>query len=631
MAYSGATVIINFGSGGVQTDLPQTRISPSKLIDAENIVLDEGYIQNQPGSKNWNSPLISNTQISGGVASFIEYFPAENNQRVFAMSSTGILYKFSDRYSVTICTPEASSSAPTTFNIVGNPLLCSGGQESGGRSKKMFIFSGGDQIQVLSDDGITYRPMLKPAPEWSTNPPKFGLIYRSRLWVFGSSYAPDLLYASSDFESGANEGQEDFQITNTPAKVTDKYVFDVGPGEGEGISAAFVFKNRLYIVKNKAGLYQLNDDGIDPAQWYITKVNSDFGLASAKGIITLFDDVFMLNSQGSLTSLSATFKFGDVTTADVFNNLGCSKYFRDDILATKLSLSDGMYYNHKKRSYLTYTSKGSSIPNRMIIGDIPEQTIELTSSVDDQPSCLGLIKDVYGIARPHYGSNDGYIYSLDEPINWRSKEIYINNCTIFTGSTSLTTSVVVPQDFTGKTISVGGTMATVTSSPVGGNTINFTPAYTGRTIPYIGPTYTTSTIPFTIYERSLRPSDFQTPHMDLSFADPSLSLKNKRFEFLEIAFNPTGSINLLVDVYIDTEFKETISFKLSHNRPLDSFILDTDQVEGDYVKSIRKPLHGQGRAISLRFRNSEYIGHQIQTAMIYFKSSDERQNKDYRS
>lgn len=540
--YKGQSILLNLGTGGLMTDQPQGRISPAKLIDAKNVSLINGYIEKHPGNRPWNTTFGYDAKLPSEILSFIEYYPKPLQQKVIVLCKNGNVYKFNSQANFVQCT--AQTGAPANLTMTPSPHMVVGG------NRRVFIFSGNDQIQVIEGDQDTYRNIQKPSPDWTNSAfPKHGVLFRNRMWCFGVESQPDVLYASRDGDL------EDFDVAPlTPS--TDPLLFDVMAGEGEGISGLFVFKDTLFICKNPTGLYRLNSEGVNPADWYITKVNSDFGLAGPHGIAEMFDDVLLLNSQGTVTSLAATFKFGDLETSDVLNQLGCERYFRQDLSILNAEQVHGLYYSEKKQFYFSYTSKSSQNPNRLMVGDMFQRNAEITLKDTVQPRCLGSIKDATGISRPYYGSDDGYIYSIDD---------------------------------------VNRQLDTV-STESGYNLIA------------------------------------QTPHMDFSFADASVGSRNKRFDFLEVTFAPTGDWDLYVDVYVDSELKETITYNLSHNRPLDLMKLDTDSVEGDCQKSIRKPLHGQGRTISFKLRASGVSQNiKVQSLMVYFRVSDERQNKDPRT
>lgn len=570
--YRGQTILIPFGGGGLVSDIPQAKISPASLIEAKNVTLVNGYCEKHPGSKRWNrtNPVTANPNtILGGVQAFAEYFIGAN-QKVIALSKSGNVYKFNSPYESVQITAQAGSPSPLLVKPTANIAI--GGNEVPGGNKKAFIFSGSSQVQVVVGDGTTYRNITKPAFDWSTTFPTYGLIYRSRLWCFGNDSAPDFLYASVEGD------QEDFQTTSTPSTATDFLFFDVAAGQGDGIAALFVFKNRLFIVKKPYGLYQLNDSDPDPTNWYITRVNADFGVASPHAIAQVFDDVLLMNTQGSVTSLAAAFQFGDISSADLFNKLGVDRYFRKEISGFGLPESHGLYYQDKKQVYFSYRSKSGSSQDSILVMDLLGGGSQLTVLDKDQPNCLALIKDHSGISRPFYGADDGYIYDMDAV----DRQVFYNN----------------------ETYAVPGYW-------VDGYVLSNVEAYN-----FVA----------------------QTPHMDFSFADVGLAMKTKRYEFLELTFQPTGDWNVDVDVYIDSELKETLQFNLLRDRPLSAgtglpgFILDEDRLDSDIQKSIRKPLHGQGRTISFKLRSdglSQNI--KLQSLQVAFRVSDERQIKDLRT
>ena len=190
--------------------------------------------------------------------------------------------------------------------------------------------------QVVSADGTTHRNITSPAADWASNYPTFGLVYRSRLWCFGNTNLPDFLYASAEAD------YENFNIPATPTVTSARFI-DVFPGEGDGISGAFVFKNKLFVCKNPTGLYVLNDDDLDPDNWYFTRVNADFGLSGPHGVAQIFDDVLLFNSQGTVTVLSAAFQFGNIESSDLFNSNLVERYFRQIVSGYGIKNTQALY------------------------------------------------------------------------------------------------------------------------------------------------------------------------------------------------------------------------------------------------------------------------------------------------
>lgn len=576
--YKGQNILIPLGGGGLQTDLPQSRISPSKLIEARNVTLVNGYCEKAPGSKRWNqvNPTSGETTIAGGIAAFTEYFPSAGNQRVIALGKDGKIYKFNSQFQRVQLTPE--SGAPATLSLGKQPHIAIGGNEDIGKPRKVFVFSGLSQVQVISADGNTHRNITGQALDWASSYPSFGFVYRSRLWAFGNSNIPDFLYASAEAD------YENFVEPVTPTATSARH-FDVFAGEGEGISGAFVFKNRLFVCKNPTGLYQLNDDDINPDNWYFTRVNADFGLSSSHGIAQIFDDVLLFNTQGSVTVLSAAFQLGDIESSDIFNSNLVERYFRQIVSGYGIPKTQSLYYPDKKQIYFSVQTKSSNKNNAIIVMDMFGKEVQMTLNDKDGPNYFGLIQDDSGIGRPHYCADDGNIYLLDGK----------NRAAQYTVAGLYVVNGYWDQGY-------------VVDQSIGGSAYNMIA---------------------------------QTPHMDFGFADPTLGLKTKRFDFLELSFQPTGDWPVYADIFIDSQFKETVEFNLLRDRPLaavsppsnviNGFQLDIDRLDGDFPKSIRKPLHGQGRTLSVKLRSDGFSQDvKLQSLMVYFRVSDERQIRDLR-
>lgn len=577
--YNGQNILIPLGGGGLQTDIPQSRISPTKLIEARNVTLVNGYCEKAPGSRRWNqvNQFTGSTTINGGVAAFTEYFPSQYNQRVIVLGKDGSIHKFYNPFEKVQLT--AQTGAPSVLNIGQQPHFAIGGVEAIGKQRKVFVFTGLNKIQVIEADSDTYRNLTSPNADWATNYPTFGLVYRSRLWVFGNSNLPDFLYLSQ-------EGDYENFVVPGVLTATSPRTFDVFPGDGEGISGAFVFKNRLFICKNPTGLYQLNDEDVNPDNWYFTRVNADFGLSSSHGIAQIFDDVLLFNTQGSVTLLSAAFQFGDIESSDLFNTALVERYFRQIVSGYGIPKTQSLYYPDKKQIYFTIQSK-SSIKNDMIITmDLFGKESQITLNDKDAANYFGLIQDDSGIGRPFYASDDGNIYSLDG----RNRAAQYSLAGLYVESGYVDPGYIVDES-------------------IGGYAYNMVA---------------------------------QTPHTDFGFVEPSLSMKTKTFDFLELAFQPTGDWPVYADIYIDSELKETVSFNLLRDRPLalvtppsasviNGFQLDIDRLDGDYPKSVRKPIHGQGRTLSVKLRSNGYSQDiKLQSLMVYFRVSDERQIRDLR-
>jgi len=120
--------------------------------------------------------------------------------------------------------------------------------------------------------------------------------------------------------------------------------------------------------------------------------------------------------------------------------------------------------------------------------------------------------------------------------------------------------------------------------------------------------------------------EFQTPHTDLSYLDPKFGTKRKNFDFLEMVVEPKGNWNLNVDVVIDADITETITFNMGQSGgDLGTFVLGTDVLAGDSVLNKKRQIHGSGRRISLVGRNNGTAqDFSVAKMYLHFRPSDER-------
>lgn len=122
--------------------------------------------------------------------------------------------------------------------------------------------------------------------------------------------------------------------------------------------------------------------------------------------------------------------------------------------------------------------------------------------------------------------------------------------------------------------------------------------------------------------------EFQIPYIDFGFVDPAIANKRKLFDFLEVVFEPSGSWNMSVDVYIDDKLSETIDIPMIQGDRYDSATFDSSKFSLEEPQLQRKKLHGSGRRISLRCYNSNaYEYFKIVQIGISFRLADEAQTR----
>lgn len=523
MGYKGQSFTVPMGVEGLSTDDNQGRIPFTSLIRAKNISLIKGVVEKEPGSRRWNL-----FQLPAGIAGLFDWFPSSTVQRQIVVTKDGVVRRFLDAEASTIVT--ASGSAPTTLTGITNQVtLVAGGSELAGRERKLFVFSQANPIQVISGDATIRTNIATPTADWSMIQPTYGLIHRGRLVVLAGHRM--YLSTADDHENFTGSGSLQFSVF---------------PGDGEALMSGYVFRGRLFLFKGPTGVYFLDDQDPDPLNWGVKKLSSTFGAASPHAPVAVLNDLYVANSTGSVTSLTAAQEFGDINSGDILRLLRNEGFMRDTTSQAGTQDRHSIYYENKKLAMFTYRSAGGIMNDRIMYIDYNLQNPRVTWSTKDQANCLAMKKDSLGIERPIYGAEDGYIYEMDR----EDREV--------------------------------------------------------NGVGYMG--------------------EFQTPHMDFGSNDPGLAEKNKLYDFLEVTFEETGNWDLLIDVFVDREYTETINFTLTKDSFLNNFYLNQDSSVGRMSQSFRIPLHGSGRRISLRCYNSGVRQNfKIAALTVYFRLAGEAQ------
>ena len=99
--------------------------------------------------------------------------------------------------------------------------------------------------------------------------------------------------------------------------------------------------------------------------------------------------------------------------------------------------------------------------------------------------------------------------------------------------------------------------------------------------------------------------EFQTPSLDFSHIEAALATEEKRYDWLEIIVTPTGNYTISFDIIIDGELTETVTIDLGTDSALfGTALFGTGKFAGKLVENHKARIHGRGRRIALRGRNS---------------------------
>jgi len=414
--YTGQQVDIPVAQGGLLTDLAPAKIPPENLIGSTNVILRGGLLEKAYGSLKYNQ-----TALPSPIVAAFDYWPDDGTQRLIVVTKAGRVYRISDPYTTEEVLP-ASSSVPTTLTVSERVHIVQGGQEflsntagTKTNNRKLFIFTGNDQIQVIEGDSLTRRNILTPATDWDGSTgkqsyPFFGVIYLNRLVVFGNANLPHYAYISSDQISSTLNGHEDFSSSSF-----NSAFFNVYPGEGTRLQSAFEFKNKLHFLKYPFGLYQLQVADIsDPTTWYITKLNSDVGASSIYAAAPIVDDVWVMNSSGTVQSLAATLNLGGIETANVLRLMFVQKYIQQITSPLGYGERQAFWHDLKNTAYFSFRGKDSQNNNVILAFDFTEEKPKLTIYNHLQANIIAARRNVNQLNEVIIGSDDGYVYICDQ-------------------------------------------------------------------------------------------------------------------------------------------------------------------------------------------------------------------------
>lgn len=502
MPYKGQIAQLPMGVGGLNTDDPQNRVPSTALIRAINLQYYNGVLEKEAGSTRFNSSV-----LPSGVVGLLDWWPDPLTQRLIAVCRNGRIYRFRlGALPYTEVTP--SDTSPNTIVCDEQMVFVPGGNEVTANPRKIFIFSQSIP-QVISGDGVTRHKMSAPALDWTgMNQPSGGVVHRRRLVAF--------MGHNTYFSSSTDH--EDFTSVNSAT-------IPCYSGEAEKIIALVVYKGALFAVKFPFGIYQLIDTDPDFTNWYYGKIDGELGASSPHSIAAIINDVLIANASGSISSVTSTLNFGNLKTGEVLYLLRNENFMREETSQQGLSKRHAIYYSDKKRFIASYQSASGFTNDLLLNIDFNDAALPKVSwSTKDQANCLALRKDYLGVRRPIYGSEDGYIYLMDQK-----------------------------------------------DRLVGSSAYSF---------------------------------EFQTPHLDLGFLNPTIADQNKNFQFLELDYEPTGDFSLSIDCYVDGRLMKTLEFNLSGTSNLDTLKLDVDNLDIETIVQKRLPLNLSGRRISFLGRQA---------------------------
>lgn len=335
MAYRGFQARIICGAGGLNANDNAFRVPVTDLVRAVNITFDGDAWRKAPGSTAFDT-----TAVAGSPTPILrdgtDWHPDNATQRIVTFWDSGAVYK------------EVSGNVDSVTLVsglvgTGPSMFVEGGAWNAATSRKLFLFSKGNPVNVLTGDGATMSTITSPPTDWSgTNQPVGGGILGGRLYGFGNLNWPHAIYFSGI------DAHEDF-VTGSPP------IPSVFPGEGERIAAVIPFvaapeETRLYIFKYPFGLYYM--DISDPTTILTYKVRDDIGMSSARAWARAGNDVIFMSSTGSIHSLTAVQSSEDIRDSDLSAMTNLDGWLDDNLDTTRLDFVNMTFDEYRKELHI---------------------------------------------------------------------------------------------------------------------------------------------------------------------------------------------------------------------------------------------------------------------------------------
>lgn len=389
MAFRGVTADLPLGVDGLTGTHNHATARASQLLRANNVTYEDGTLRKEGGSTKYNSSAITGAPaIVGGW----DWFPAEGVQRMVVLCDDGKLYKDTGdgSFSVTLKT------GLTVSNVV--PVFVEGGQEAGASDRKLFVFTGKNDVQVLTADGATTSTIATPPSDWSgIGQPTTGAIHEGRLWGFKGHIA---YYSTPD-------DHEDFQGSGSGSLL-------IYPGEGEKIIWSTAFGPYLVVVKFPRGIYLIDTSSVTVSNWRVNRITREIGMISPLAGVVVDSDILIMDLTGDLYALSSLSEQSDVRSRNLGQIADLQPYMRSNTNAAQYGKVQAVYYAAKRRAEFAIAGSGSSVNNTRLVVDFNRPDLPRFRH-SDYVTCeaLWLRKDANSIPRPVGGDDAGFVRLLD--------------------------------------------------------------------------------------------------------------------------------------------------------------------------------------------------------------------------
>ena len=414
MAFDGQVVALPLGQLGLTATKNMAKVEAGQLLESLNVTYDTGALRREGGAVWYNStPIAGNPTVIGGW----DWWPTWSLQRNVILTTDGKLLLEGE-------TPGdfsgvLASGLSTSYTTI--PIFVEGGAEGITKARKLFVFTGSNQVRVVAGNTIPATVVAKPPADWGSTFPTVGALHQNRLWAAGNTSDPHRLYYSTTGD------HEDFQAASAGT-------LSVYPGEFDGINALISMKGRLIIFKRPKGIYIADVTDPNLQGWSVQRITRSVGIAGPNAWFTVDDQILFMDGNGNIHNLAAVQEFGEFSLKYVSNqfNEDIENLVRDNMNLARLQYTRTIYYAARREGWFVLSLKGSNVGNCRLVLDFNDQSRMPRFRFSKRGLTIGAVwvrRDVDGVERPLIGEANGRILKLDQGNNSINGEGYLSQFT----------------------------------------------------------------------------------------------------------------------------------------------------------------------------------------------------------
>lgn len=281
----------------------------------------------------------------------------------------------------------------------GQPIIFSEGYIDT-TTKALFVWNGRNLPSYWTGSGALVG-ISTPLTEWTgTNHPTTGFLHGFRQVAFGAAGQPHIVALSSP---------DNHQAFGASAE--DSSFLTMYPGEGERIMAGFSWREQAFFGKRPRGLYRLNDEDTNIANWETPKVTDAVGIPAHRAVVALENDVLFLDCDGYFHTLSQIRTDGQKEVPSLLAQ-ELADFIRSEINLNRLDLVQATYYGRKKQVLFAVPGVGASTNTRKLLLDLNGEQPRVFFSRRDE--CTALTTRREGQTQePIAGDSLGNLWRLD--------------------------------------------------------------------------------------------------------------------------------------------------------------------------------------------------------------------------